>query len=89
MSGTRHEVSCVLLLLVSFLLNSLMGRGSRNEAAGMGILVADAASDILRSAIVPSHYTSMDLMRNTKHFRPNRWRKEGEAEITAVEGKRG
>jgi hypothetical protein len=36
----------------------------------MGILVADAASDILRSAIVPFHPESMNFMRNLKHFCP-------------------
>jgi hypothetical protein len=36
----------------------------------MAILAADAASDILRSAIVPSHPEPMDFVRNLKDFCP-------------------
>lgn len=62
---------------------------SRKEAAGMGILAADAASDILRSAIVPSHPEPMDFMRNLKDFVPRDRRKEEETDLSAVGGKRG
>lgn len=55
----------------------------------MGILAADAASDILRSAIVPSHPEPMDFMRNLKDFVPRDRRKEEETDLSAVGGKRG
>jgi hypothetical protein len=46
-------------------------RDSRNEAAGIGIFVEGPASDILRSAMMPSHFlsnASMDFMKNPQHF---------------------
>jgi hypothetical protein len=55
----------------------------------MGILAPEAASDILRSAIVPSQSTSMNFMGNSRHFVPREGTERKMTELAAVGGKRG